>query len=414
MTAHPTPPPPMWRYQAYTHPAMVQVVDDEFRPEVALEIADDWKRIGETMRDLSVSFSVIITGSKEGWHGSAAEGAREALLKVGEFSRVAGDQFARTGEVVREQTYVADEAKAKMPPVVDYDPMKMISEAAHSGNPFKVLALPFAIRAQAEKADEARTQALDVLNARDEALHSATLAMPTLAEPPKVTRDQDVYGRYEVDQDPHTKHPVTPVEQAGTGTTTATANTPPPPAVPTDQGGTTRSSWFTPPTSTPPVPTPPPGLQQYTYQQQPPPGMAPPGALPPGRRPGSGSVVPPRGTPRVPPGGGPAVGAGGRNALGRAGGVPGTGMPGAAGGGAGVPGGGQRTPGFGPAGSAVSGPAGGAGRAGSPGAGGFGAAGAPGGQGQGGEDREHETKYLIPTDEYFDDTRMVAPETIGE
>ncbi|MFD1151648.1 hypothetical protein, partial [Saccharothrix hoggarensis] len=48
------------------------------------------------------------------------------------------------------------------------------------------------------------------------------------------------------------------------------------------------------------------------------------------------------------------------------------------------------------------------------------AAGAPagmgaGGQGgQGGEDQEHKAKYLIPTDDYFDDNRLVAPPTIGE
>ena len=97
-------------------------------------------------------------------------------------------------------------------------------------------------------------------------------------------------------------------------------------------------------------------------------------------------------------------------------GVPGSGMPGAggAGGGSGIPGG-ARTPGFGPTGGGAFGPVGsqgGQGRA-MPVAGGFPAGGAAGG-GQGGEDQEHQTKYLIPTDEYFDDTRLVAPETIGE
>ncbi|MFC6094430.1 hypothetical protein ACFP3R_34630, partial [Saccharothrix lopnurensis] len=61
------------------------------------------------------------------------------------------------------------------------------------------------------------------------------------------------------------------------------------------------------------------------------------------------------------------------------------------------------------------GPAGGRGAAGTPGAAGAaGGAGAGAGAGQGAEDQEHQSKYLIPTDDYFDDERLVAPPTIGE
>ncbi|NUS65046.1 MAG: hypothetical protein HOQ46_15530, partial [Saccharothrix sp.] len=76
-----------------------------------------------------------------------------------------------------------------------------------------------------------------------------------------------------------------------------------------------------------------------------------------------------------------------------------------------------RTPSFGPTGTTGGTPFGPTGSQGDaarrttpvgPGA----AAGTPAG-GQGDEDQEHRTKYLIPTDEYFDDKRMVAPETIG-
>jgi hypothetical protein len=42
-----------------------------------------------------------------------------------------------------------------------------------------------------------------------------------------------------------------------------------------------------------------------------------------------------------------------------------------------------------------------------------GAAGAGAGAGNGEEDKEHQSKYLVPTDEYFDDDRMVAPPVIG-
>jgi hypothetical protein len=68
--------------------------------------------------------------------------------------------------------------------------------------------------------------------------------------------------------------------------------------------------------------------------------------------------------------------------------------------------------GHGPEGIARGGGAGGAGRAGAAGAAGAGGAGA--GAGNGEEDKEHKSNYLVPTDEYFDDDRMVAPPVIGD
>jgi hypothetical protein len=41
-------------------------------------------------------------------------------------------------------------------------------------------------------------------------------------------------------------------------------------------------------------------------------------------------------------------------------------------------------------------------------------AGGGAGAGKGGEeDKEHKSNYLVPTDEFFDDDRMVAPPVIG-
>jgi hypothetical protein len=75
------------------------------------------------------------------------------------------------------------------------------------------------------------------------------------------------------------------------------------------------------------------------------------------------------------------------------------------------PGGSAGVMGNGPAGVGAGAGAGAAGRAGA--AGGMGAGGGAG-AGKGGEDdKEHKSNYLIPTDEFFDDDRMVAPPVIG-
>lgn len=135
-------------------------------------------------------------------------------------------------------------------------------------------------------------------------------------------------------------------------------------------------------------------------------------------------------------GGGPGGPGGGRGGGGTGGGGGGSsrgGLGGGLGGGAGA--GGIGKGGFGPGGAAAAagqfgGAAGeGAGRAGAggfgpggaAGAGGRGAAGAGAGgmggghgaKGEGGDDLEHSSKYLQPSDEYFGDGTMVAPPVIG-
>ncbi|NUS63624.1 MAG: hypothetical protein HOQ46_08240, partial [Saccharothrix sp.] len=281
MTSKPTLNLPSARYEAYRHTELAQVVEQNFKPEIAHRIADDWKTIGEALTELAVDFSVIITGSKDGWTGSAAEGARNALLKVGEFSDTTGDHFIRTSEAVREQADAAGEAKTKMPPPVDFDPQKMFSDAVRSGNLLDVMALPFAIPAQKAKADAARAEAVDVLYARDDALYSATLGMPALAEPPKVTQEQGVTTTAS-----HTSSAVTrtvdPVGRAGTETTTTAS--PMGTTGVADTSGTTRTSWTPPTVTTPPPQTPP---QAPPAHHQPPttPPVPPPGVMPPGRRP---------------------------------------------------------------------------------------------------------------------------------
>ena len=134
------------------------------------------------------------------------------------------------------------------------------------------------------------------------------------------------------------------------------------------------------------------------------------------------------------PGAGRTGGGGGGAGGGRGGGGLGGGLGGGAGAGAGAGAGGRG--GLGPGAAAAAGQFGGsagtaAGEGGRAGAGGFGAGGAAaggrgaaggagamggaghGGKGEGGDDLEHSSKYLQPSDEYFGDGTMVAPPVIG-
>lgn len=428
-------PEPTANYPAHQHEDMKRQVEENFNPGLAGEIADEWRSIGTTFTQLAVDFQVIVSGSESGWTGSAGEGVRAALAKVGKFSDMTGDHFTTTATALHNQTTAASEAKARMPEPVEYDPKKMFTDAIGSGNLLALAALPVTMPAQKAKSEAAKAEAVQVMRSRDDAMRSATSAMPAFAEIPAVTQDQGTSTSTSRNSSVST-HAVDPNTRSGTPGTNRT-----------DTGGTTNTSWAAPPAVTPPptvtppvtppVNLPPSGTPappvQPPWVSPPPPGVRPPaGGQPPHRRPvpppglrppgfrpgppGGGGGTPPGRGPGV-PGRGPGVPGGGPGALGGRPGVPG--MPGAPGGGRGAVGG------FGPLGAggqAGFGPTGGAPGAGPAGQGGRGAAGTPGamgagagaGAGQGAEDQEHKAKYLIPTDDYFDDERLVAPPTIGE
>lgn len=404
------PPTPDIRYEAASHEALVSLAKDNLNTVKADRIASNWTNIGKTLGELAEAFSSIVRSSTEQWTGETGEKARASLLTVGRFCDTASSLFTLTSETISIQTEIASEAARRIPPVVEPTPDEVYYAMVGTGDVISIAAAPQFYAAQYAKSVEAKAQAVDVMYARDRALHSAAVRMPQLDEPPKVTQEQSVVT---VDPQPSSvfTQSVSPNERIGnagnTGTAAVTAT---PAAVPTvvdGSGGTTRTSWTAPPPpTTPPALTPP-----STYHQPPVTPVPPPAVMPPGRRATTGPVVPTRGV--TPPGGGASAGGGRSGRPGMPGGFPGAGGAGALAGpgGSGGPGGAQRTAGFGPSGSGAFGAAGGQGRA-TPGMAPVGAA-APAGT-PGAEDQEHQTKYLIPTDEYFDDTRMVAPETIGE
>ncbi|WP_447006568.1 hypothetical protein ACRAKI_08865 [Saccharothrix isguenensis] len=433
----PQAPEPTANYPAHPHEEMKRQVEEKFDPGLAGEIADEWTNIGSTLTDLAVDFQVIVNGSQNAWTGSAAEGARAALAKVGEFSDLTGDHFTATGTALHSQTTAASEAKARMPEPVSYDPKKMFTDAISSGNIVELAALPFTMPMQKAKSDGAKAEAIQVMQSRDDAMRSATSSMPAFAEMPTVTQEQGVATSNTNTSSVNT-HTVEPTSRVGNGTgTTGTSNTG------TGSSGTTNASWAPPPTVTPPPPVAPPVNLPPAGPPAPPitpPWAMPPGTKPPGSTPGRlpaqpGRHVPPP-TTRPPGSGTPGRNPGGTGRTGGPGGPSGTGggRPGMPGGPGGMSGGAGRG-GFGPmgpmgpvgsGGQSGFGPTGTPNHAGAPGQGGRGGAGAPGamgagmgaaggqGQGQGGEDLEHKAKYLIPTDEYFDDNRLVSPPTIGE
>jgi hypothetical protein len=409
----PTVPHPNANYAGQPHEQMQQLVTQNYNPETATTVSDARKTMGNTFKELATDFSILVNGSQDAWKGRAAEGVRAALGKVGTFSDQTGEAFVRTSSAIEQQREAAVQANKSMPAPVEFSPMKIAGDwLTNKGgfiSPVMMVGAPIDMVMTHNKQQGAKEEAVQVMQTRDNTMMSAAQSMPTMDSTPQVTQDQGVTQPSSTTS----SHSLSNVN-ANQQFSNSSNNTGMPSTPPGSNNGTTNTAWAAPQVKDP-------SLQPANNQNNPggqnrppftPPGMLQPGMRPPG---GGGQGRPPGGGPGIRPGG-PGGGGSGGGAGGR--GMGPGGMGGAASGrgtgsfGPATPGGNAGVMGNGPGSAGTGAGAAGAGRAGGPGAGGAGAGGAGQG-GQGEEDKEHKSNYLIPTDEFFDDDRMVAPPVIG-
>lgn len=419
-------PQPTANYPGHSHAALHKQAMDGNDPSGAGEIAARWKSISSDLVDVAVGLNTVVNGLRAGWTGSAGAAASQALTKVGNFTDQLSTSFSATSTVINRQVEAAQSTKNKFPEEVPFNPQQMLKDAATSMNPFKMAAAPFEMMAQREKSQAAKQEAERVMQERDNSLAAAAAGMPTFDEAPQLPNGDQGVTTTSSTTYAHTTNSVNPPAQFGNpgvgnpavGTpgigTPGTSNL----GSPGLNNGTTNTSWAAPPATQ----RNPQGNNQLPNGGNPndrKPFMHGPGPIPPGLRPndpraagrgGGGSGGTGRGAPGAPgAGGGRGAGGFGAGSAGGAGSAAGRGSfgPSNPGGAAGVAHGPEGTA-RGGGNAASAGRAGTAGAAGAAGAGGAGA-----GAGNGEEDKEHKSNYLVPTDEYFEDDRMVAPPVIG-
>ena len=410
----PTVPHPNANYPGQPHEEMKKLVTEKYSPTDANLVIDGWGALGSKFKELATDFNILVNGSQAGWTGQAAEAVRGALGKVGTFADTTGEGFTRTSNAIAQQRDAAVQANKAMPEPVNFNPLDIAKKWAGASIIFPpaMVASPVEMFMKHNEQQEAKAEAVQVMQTRDNTMMSAAMSMPTMESTPQVTHDQGVT------QPSSTTHSqslssVNSNQRFSNNTGMPNVPTPPPPG---SNNGTTNPSWVAPPTNQPTIP---PGSNPNNPpgggQNRPP--FTPPGMLPPGMRPPGGGQGRPPGGGQGMRGGGPGGGASGRG-----GGAGGRGM--GPGGMAGVGGSGRSAGSFGPAnpgggagvmgsGPGAGGAGGASGRAGAAGGAGAGAGGGAGAGKGGEEDKEHKSNYLIPTDEFFDDDRMVAPPVIG-
>jgi hypothetical protein len=399
-----------------THEQMQQLVTQNNNPGVAYAAGDDWKNLGGQLREAAITLDAAINGSQSHWEGAAADLARAHLAKVRDWSADTAEYFHATGTAMHDQVDAAAKAKADMPQPVDFDPAKMIEQAA--GNPIAMLTLPVTMYATYEASTSAKDKAVQVMQTRDASLAQAAAAIPAFTPPPDISDGSSASTQ------------VASAGPVGAGGGVAAYH-----GTAGGGGGYTGGSYhpgaggggYTPASSVPGGGGYSPGQVGAAGGGGPTriagydPGVGGPGFNGPGYNAGPGG-------PNGPYGGGP--GGGGAPGLGIAGGFGPGGGGGGTGGGAGYRGGAGAAGGSSSSTSSAKPGAGsqaGAGAMGEEGAGARGGMGAAGGNaggagmgagGRGGkkeEDKEHKRPtFLVETDDVFGDGQMVAPTVIGE
>ncbi|WP_211764120.1 WXG100 family type VII secretion target [Kutzneria sp. CA-103260] len=389
-----------------SHDQLKTLVTQDVEPGTAYKAGDEWQGLADQMRDAAITLDAAINGSQSHWEGAAADLARAHLAKVRDWSADTAQYFNATGTAMHDQVDAAAKAKADMPDPIEYNPGKMLAQAAT--NPISLIALPAEMYLTHEASNDAKNKAVQVIQARDASMQSASSSIPAFTPPP------DLSGGSTANTQLASAGPV------GAGGGVAAYHG-------TSGGGSYGGSGYNPATggggyhaAQPGGPVP----GGYNPNQVGGPGGGPtrlagydPGPGGPGFNGPNYGNTPGAGGPNSPygPGGAPAIGLAGGAGGGEGGGGyrGGAGGPGSTSSASAKPGMGSST-GTGAAGEGGSGARGGMGAQGSVGQSGMGA----GGAGRGGkkeEDKEHKRPtFLVETDDVFGDGQMVAPTVIGE
>jgi len=167
----PVVPVPRARYEALGHPELAAQAIDGNDPAAAGESGARWDGLARRMRDSIGELASLAAGSEETWQGAAGDAMRSVLVEAADWLSETSRVSALVAAAVQGQAEVAARARADMPPPVDFDPAAMIRTAAASGSVLALAGLSAAMDARRTEADAARQKAIDVLRARDSALH---------------------------------------------------------------------------------------------------------------------------------------------------------------------------------------------------------------------------------------------------
>ncbi|WP_112266653.1 PPE domain-containing protein [Lentzea terrae] len=165
-----------------SHAELYAAVHNNNDPGAAGQISSDWSKYGSELTEAARTINAVITASESKWTGGAAEAAREAMKKLGDWV----DETARTavevGSKVSEQGHVVESARAQMPAPIAFDWHKAAAALSQPGTPAFVLAsADIAVANAASRA--AHDQAVNVMTAMESNSRQVDTTTPTFKPP---------------------------------------------------------------------------------------------------------------------------------------------------------------------------------------------------------------------------------------
>ena len=123
-----------------SHQELYAAVHNNNDPGQAGQISSDWSKYGNELTEASKTINSVITASESKWTGGAAEAARAAMKKLGDWVDETAKTAVEVGTKVADQGRVMENARAQMPQPVQFDWNKAAAALAQPGTPAFVLA----------------------------------------------------------------------------------------------------------------------------------------------------------------------------------------------------------------------------------------------------------------------------------
>ncbi|MEV6236255.1 PPE domain-containing protein [Lentzea sp. NPDC051838] len=165
-----------------SHAELYAAVHNNNDPGQAGQISSDWGKYGTELTEASRVINNVITASESKWTGAAAEAARDAMKKLGEWVDETAKTAVEVGNKVAEQGRVMENARAQMPGPVQFDWNKAAAALSQPGTPAFVLAsVDIALANNASRA--AHDQAVTVMTNMESSSRQIDSSTPTFKPP---------------------------------------------------------------------------------------------------------------------------------------------------------------------------------------------------------------------------------------
>ncbi|MFD5828010.1 PPE domain-containing protein [Lentzea sp. NPDC060358] len=165
-----------------SHQELYAAVHNNNDPGQAGQISSDWSKYGNELTEASRTINSVITSSESKWTGAAAEAARDAMKKLGDWVDETAKTAVEVGGKVADQGRVMESARAQMPAPVEFDWMRAAAALTQPGTTAFLLAtVDIAVANAVSRA--AHDEAVSVMTAMETSSRQIDSSVPAFKPP---------------------------------------------------------------------------------------------------------------------------------------------------------------------------------------------------------------------------------------